>query len=602
MRQVVVRPQTSSLGPFAIVIGALLLLFLAGCGPSEQTTAEQAPAPASAPPPAVSPSAEMASVTPQPPVAAPARRPQQAFDPSTLLKDLPRARGQAEPQHGAPSQSGPIRLNVDRGGMMAPPPARQQPSTFPGVDRFPDARPEPVRAVAEQPVSTFAVDVDTASYAVARRYLRDGRVPPRDAVRVEEMVNYFRYDYAAAEDRSRPFGTTVSVFPTPWNADTRLLHIGIRGYDVTRGERPRLNLVLLLDVSGSMQPDDRLPLLQRAFARFVEELRDDDRVAIVTYANNVHVPLEPTAGRERDRITHAIAALRAGGGTAGGDGLQRAYTLAERHFDREAVNRVILATDGDFNVGISDPRQLETFIAGKRKTGIYLSVLGVGVGNLNDALMQRLAQAGNGNAAYVDSMIEARKVLVEELSSTMFPIANDAKIQVEFNPATVAEYRLIGYETRLLRREDFNDDRVDAGDIGAGHTVTALYEITPVDSKARLVDPLRYGTPGAAVPSGAAGEYAFVRLRYKLPGEPASRLIETPVRVADALAALGAAPDDARFATAVAAFGQKLRGEARVDAFAYRDIAALANAAKGSDPLGVRAELVQLVRAADGLR
>jgi Ca-activated chloride channel homolog len=476
-------------------------------------------------------------------------------------------------------------------------------STFPGTDRFRSVAPEPVRAAAEQPVSTFSVDVDTASYAVARRHLRDGHLPPAAAVRVEEMVNYFRYDYPAPRDAAQPFRTAVSVFPTPWNADTKLMHIGIRGYDVERRQRPRLNLVLLVDVSGSMESDDRLPLLKRALARFVDELKDDDRIALVTYANNVDIALEPTAGRERARIAAKIARLRAGGGTAGGEGLQRAYALAEQHLDREAVNRVILATDGDFNIGISDPHRLEAFIAEKRKSGIYLSILGVGIGNLNDALMQRLAQAGNGNAAYVDSMIEARKVLVEELSSTMFPIANDVKMQVEFNPATVAEYRLIGYETRTLRREQFNDDQIDAGDIGAGHTVTALYEIVPVESGTRQLNfPLRYAAPSTPANPGTVGEYAYVRLRYKLPGNQASRLYETSVRVVEAFRSAGAAPQDAQFATAVAAFGQRLRGESRLGDYGYADIAALANAARGSDPLGIRAELVQLVRTADGLK
>ena len=251
-------------------------------------------------------------------------------------------------------------------------------------------------------------------------------------------------------------------------------------------------MVLLIDTSGSMQPSDRLPLLQQGFRLFVQQLRDDDRVAIVTYAGQAQTALDPTRGRDKQKILDAIDSLRAYGSTAGGEGLQRAYALAERHFDKEAVNRVILGTDGDFNVGITNPKDLERFIAAKRKTGIYLSILGVGVGNLNDALMQRLAQVGNGNAAYIDSLLEARKAMSEELSSTMFPIADDVKIQVEFNPARVAEYRLIGYETRMLRREDFNDDKVDAGDIGAGHTVTAIYEITPVGAKQRQLDPLRY--------------------------------------------------------------------------------------------------------------
>ena len=472
-----------------------------------------------------------------------------------------------------------------------------------GVDRFPDKDPTSVLSAAEHPVSTFSVDVDTASYAFVRRSLTSGRMPPREAVRVEEMINYFPYAYPAPTDRAAPFRVTTTVVPSPWSGENQLLHIAIRGYDLARVERPRANIVLLIDTSGSMQPSDRLPLLQQGFRLFAQQLRDDDRVAIVTYAGQAQTALDPTAGRDKEKILDVIDNLRASGSTAGGDGLRRAYALAERHFDKQAVNRVILATDGDFNVGITDPKELERFIVTKRKTGIYLSIFGVGVGNLNDALMQRLAQAGNGNAAYIDSLLEARKAMSEELSSTMFPIADDVKIQVEFNPARVAEYRLIGYETRMLRREDFNDDRVDAGDIGAGHTVTALYEITPVGAKQRQIDPLRYQTERERTPTSTVrgDEMAFVKLRYKLPGEATSRLIEQPVRSADALAKIDAAPVEQRFAIAVAAFGQCLRGESAVDNFAYGKIADLANAARGVDPEGYRAEFVRLVRMAETL-
>jgi Ca-activated chloride channel family protein len=473
-------------------------------------------------------------------------------------------------------------------------------STYPGLDRFPDKEPGGTLNVAEHPVSTFSVDVDTASYAFVRRHLNSGRLPPREAVRVEEMVNYFPYAYAAPADRAQPFLVSASLLPCPWDADNRLLHVTVRGFDIARNARPRANVVLLIDTSGSMAPGDRLPLLQQGFRLFAEQLRADDRVAIVTYAGQAQVALEPTAGADKHRIVEVIDNLRAAGSTAGADGLQRAYALAERHFDAAAVNRVILATDGDFNVGISDPRELERFIAAKRKTGIYLSIFGVGIGNLNDALMQRLAQAGNGNAAYIDSLLEARKAMAEELASTMFPIANDVKIQVEFNPASVVSYRLIGYETRMLRREDFNDDKVDAGDIGAGHTVTALYEITPAGAAKRRVDPLRYQSERGAPAAGApAGELAFVRLRYKRPGEQASRLIEQPVRAAAATA--GAPSADQRFAVAVAAFAQRIRGEPAVQQMAYADIAALAGAARGSDPEGYRAEFVRLVRMAESL-
>jgi Ca-activated chloride channel family protein len=482
-----------------------------------------------------------------------------------------------------------------------PSPAPQP--TWPGADRFPEQRPNGVLSVAEQPVSTFSVDVDTASYAFVRRHLSSGQLPPAAAVRVEEMVNYFPYDYPAPFARLRPFRVTTTVMPTPWNAETRLLHIAMRGYDIARAWRPRANVVLLIDTSGSMDPRDRLPLLQQGFRLFAAQLRDDDRVAIVTYAGQARIALEPTAGRDRQRIIEVIDSLRASGSTAGGEGLQRAYALAARSFDAEAVNRVILATDGDFNVGITDPRQLEQFIAEKRRTGIYLSILGVGQGQIKDALMQRLAQAGNGNAAYIDSLLEARKVLSQELGSTLFPIADDVKVQVEFNPARVAAYRLIGYETRMLRREDFKDDRVDAGDIGAGHSVTAIYEIVPGGVAQAAFDPLRYLVESGQVASRPASgdELAFVKVRYKLPGEGDSRLIEHPVRAADVLESANAAPPEQRFAVAVAAFGQRLRGERALDGLSYAAIADMASAARGADVEGYRAEFVRLVRMADTL-
>ena len=474
----------------------------------------------------------------------------------------------------------------------------------PSTDKFPDKEAGKAILVADQPVSTFSADVDTASYAFVRRLLSAGRMPPLEAVRVEEMVNYFPYRYAAPKNSRTPFAVSTEVMPSPWKAGNQLVHIAVRGYDIQKAQRPRANVVLLVDVSGSMMGQDRLPLLKQGFHLFAERLRDDDRVAIVTYANGTAVALEPTPGSERRKILDAIDGLHAGGGTAGGEGLQRAYALAERNFDRAAVNRVVLATDGDFNVGITDPRQLEQFIAGKRKSGVYLSILGVGEGNLNDALMQRLAQSGNGNAAYIDTLMEANKALGEELGSTMFPIANDVKVQVEFNPDQVAAYRLIGYETRMLQRQDFKDDKVDAGDMGAGHTVTAIYEITPASAAANLVDPPRYAGNQAAAKSknGKRGdELCFVKLRYKLPGEAASRLIEQPVRAESAHDRFDAAPSDQRFAVAVAAFGQRLRGETAVADVSYADIARLANDARGDDRDGYRAEFVRLVRMAESL-
>ena len=472
-----------------------------------------------------------------------------------------------------------------------------------GADKFPDKDPNKTVLVSEQPVSTFSADVDTASYAFVRRLLAAGRMPPLDAVRVEEMVNYFPYHYATPRDRTQPFAISTEVMPSPWKAGNQLVHIAVRGYDIHAAERPRANVVLLVDVSGSMMPSDRLPLLQQGFRLFIEQLRPEDTIAIVSYANGTRTMLEPTAGKDKDKILAAIDSLHAGGGTAGGEGLKRAYEMAESHFDNEAVNRVILATDGDFNLGMTDPKQLEQFIAAKRKTGIYLSIFGVGEGNLNDALMQRLAQSGNGNAAYIDSLLEARKALSEELGSTMFPIANDVKVQVEFNPDQVAAYRLIGYETRMLQRQDFKDDKVDAGDMGAGHTVTAIYEITPA-AAAGLVDPPRYAgnQPAAQSKPGKRGdELCFVKLRYKLPGEATSRLIERPVLASASRARFDAAPEDQRFAVAVAAFGQRLRGETALADVSYDEIARWANNARGDDRDGYRAEFVRLVRMADSL-
>ena len=494
------------------------------------------------------------------------------------------------------------KLALERGGvrpMMAAPMPENR-------DRFREVAPNVWQAVDGQPVSTFSIDVDTASYAYVRRLLREGRLPPRDAVRIEEMVNYFPYDYPAPESAAVPFRPTVTVVPSPWNPGAQLLHIGLKGWDVPRDRRPRANLTFLIDVSGSMNAPDRLPLVQKSLRQLGEGLRPDDTVSIVTYAGSSEVALEPTKGANLAAILAAVDGLGAAGSTAGAAGIQKAYALAERTFDPEAVNRVILATDGDFNVGESDPRRLEELIAVKRKTGIYLTILGVGQGNLNDALMQRLTQAGNGQAAYLDSLLEARKVWIEELGSTMFPIADDVKIQVEFNPARVAEYRLIGYETRKLARADFSNDKVDAGEVGSGHSITAIYEFRPVGAAGVLNEPLRYGTNGGsgAAPGSAerADEIAFLRLRYKKPGADESALIERPVTERDAVPALDNAPENVRFAVAVAGFGQRLRQDNAMTEGTWDDITRLAEGARGRDAHGWRAEFVQLVRLAQSLR
>jgi Ca-activated chloride channel homolog len=422
-------------------------------------------------------------------------------------------------------------------------------------------------------------------------------------VRVEEMINYFPYDYPRPETAETPFQPTVTVMPAPWKPTNKLVHIGIKGYELVPAERPRANLVLLIDISGSMQPADRLPLVKNAFRLLLDELKPDDTVGIVTYASGSGVALEPTRVAEKGKILAAIDALGAGGSTAGAAGIADAYRLAEAHYDKEGVNRIILATDGDFNVGIANRDELKGFVERKREAGIFLSILGVGQGNYNDALTQALAQNGNGTAAYVDTLNEARKVLVDEASSTLFTIAKDVKIQMEFNPAAVSEYRLIGYETRSLRREDFNNDKVDAGDIGSGHTVTAIYEVTPVGAPG-LVDDLRYGQqpPASAGPAGQGGELGFLKLRYKLPKEDASKLVTLPITPALEKPDIAAASEDVRFSVAVAAFGQRLRGQPYLGSYGWDEIQALAQGARGADPFGYRAEFANLVRLAKSAR
>lgn len=468
------------------------------------------------------------------------------------------------------------------------------------ADNFADFDSAPVFVTSETPVSTFSIDVDTASYAYVRRTLEDGFLPPPAAVRVEEMINYFDYDYPAPTSADTPFKQTVAVYPTPWNPASKLLHIGIKGYTPLVEDNKPSNLVFLIDTSGSMNEVDKLPLLKRSFALLLDQMDGDDTISIVTYAGSAGVVLEPTPASDRDKILDALRDLTPGGSTAGAAGIEQAYRLAERVQSEQSVNRVILATDGDFNVGISEPDALKRFIEGKRDNGVFLSVLGFGAGNYNDALMQALAQNGNGNAFYIDSFQEARKVLMEQLQGTLVTIAQDVKIQVEFNPATVSEYRLVGYETRALNREDFNNDKVDAGDIGAGHTVTAIYEITPVGAKG-AVDPLRYGETQRVDEALPGDEYAFLKLRYKRPGETVSQLLTEPVLVGSAYQTFAEAPTDFRFGAAVAAFGQKLRGGRDASALSFAEIRALALEARGADQHGYRTEFLSLIDNADSL-
>lgn len=473
---------------------------------------------------------------------------------------------------------------------------------YKGRDQFEKFTSNPVKKVSEEPVSTFSIDVDTASYAFTRSALNKGRLPQKNAVRVEELINYFDYDYPLPKTLTQPFKPTIAVYPTPWNQHTKLLHIGIKGHEITPTAKPSANLVFLLDVSGSMNHPSKLPLLKNAFSLLVENLSPNDTVAIVTYAGRAGTVLEPTKAKEKTKILAALDQLQSGGSTAGAQGIKQAYALAEQHFKKEGVNRVILATDGDFNVGITNHEELKSYIERKRKSGIFLSVLGFGQGNYNDALMQTLAQNGNGNAAYIDTLNEARKVLVDEASSTLYPIAKDVKIQIEFNPNAVSEYRLIGYETRLLNREDFNNDKVDAGDIGSGHTVTAIYEITPAGSQGTLIDNLRYQQEGKKEASEKEAEYAFLKLRYKLPDSDTSQLIEVPINKALEVNSISETPNDIRFAASVAAFGQLLRGGQYLGNFSYDNIITLAKDARGSDDFGYRTEFLSLVRLAKSAR
>jgi Ca-activated chloride channel homolog len=434
-----------------------------------------------------------------------------------------------------------------------------------------------IKAVADEPVSTFSVDVDTGSYANVRRFLTQGQLPPADAVRTEELINYFRYDYPLPEDRSQPFSVTTDMATTPWNLDTRLLRIGIKGFDIPANERPPANLVFLVDVSGSMSSQDKLPLVKSALAMLADRLGPKDKVSIVVYAGAAGIVLEPT--NKANYVKQALDCLSAGGSTAGGQGMELAYATAKANFIKGGVNRVIMATDGDFNVGISSDEGIEAIVKKHREAGITLTTLGFGQGNYNEAMMERVADVGNGNYAYIDSAIEAQKVLDEEMAATIFTIAKDVKIQLEFNPQAVKEYRLIGYENRLLAEEDFDNDKVDAGDIGSGHQVTALYEIVPANGKGWTPE-RRYAENRVIEPWGKASEMGWLKLRFKLPDGDTSRLIEQPL-AANMLSKAKAPSGDMAFVTAVAAYGQKLRGDKYLGSYAWSDIRTLMGEQRG---------------------
>ncbi|MBJ6979544.1 VWA domain-containing protein [Luteimonas sp. MC1895] len=553
--------------PFAAALAASLLL--AACQTS-QSSADGAPA-APAPVPKSTPAA---------PPAPPAPVAQEAML-DRIETTGARRRLEATRMAQAPAPTAYAVMPPQR--PPAPPANREE---------YADLDDNPVRRASEHPVSTFSVDVDTGSYSNVRRMLRAGVRPPPDAVRAEEFINYFDHGHPAPRTREVPFAVTTEIAPAPWDPARHLLMVGIRGYDVPKAQLPPANLVFLVDTSGSMHSPDKLPLLRQAFGALVDQLRAQDRVSIVAYAGSAGLVLPPTAGDRKGEILAALGRLQAGGSTNGGAGIELAYAMARQGFVEGGANRVILATDGDFNVGTVDRDALEAMVADQRGSGIALTTLGFGTGNYNDAMAERLADAGDGNHAYVDTLLEARKVLVEEMASTLLTIARDVKVQVEFNPAVVAEYRLVGYSNRMLREEDFANDRVDAGDIGAGHEVTALYEIALAGSGGERLPALRYAAP--AQTTAATGELAHLRLRYKLPGNDRSRLIEVPLR----RDAIRAQPGESlRFAATVAAFADALRGGHHLGGWNWDAIAASAAANRGDDRWGLRAEFATLVEA-----
>ena len=459
-----------------------------------------------------------------------------------------------------------------------------------------------VNSVIEKPVSTFSIDVDTAAYSNIRRMImREGRLPPKDSVKIEEMINYFNYGYDSPESNEQPFSVSVEMAPAPWNISNRLLQIGLKGFQPAPEERPAANLVFLVDVSGSMRSADKLGLVKKSLRLLVNKMSKEDRIAVVVYAGGAGLILDSTSADQKASILLAIDSLEAGGSTNGGAGIELAYSLAQQHFIEGGINRVIIASDGDMNVGITNQEALKNLIEHKRKGGVSLSTLGFGSGNYNYALMEQLADVGNGNAAYIDSLMEAQKVLVEQMQSTLLTIAKDVKIQIEFNPDVVAEYRLLGYENRLLNREDFRNDKVDAGEIGAGHTVTALYELTMRGSGEEMIPARRYGTTAKTAAKNIADEVATVSLRYKQPNADTSVEFSQAIKLQQQGSNISNASEDLRFASAVAGFGQLLRGGKFTQQWTFTEALDLARSSRGTDLHGYRSELVSLVELARSL-
>lgn len=454
---------------------------------------------------------------------------------------------------------------------------------------------------SKERVSTFSIDVDTGAYSNMRRLLQSGSLPPKDAIRIEELINYFSYNYADTETQTQPFSINTELAPSPWNENTHLLRIGLEGFSPDKLNEKAANLVFLIDVSGSMNSPNKLGLLKSSISLLSNQLTASDTVSIVVYAGSSGTVLEATSGDQKKTIHNALGRLNAGGSTHGEAGIELAYRIAADNFIADGTNRVILATDGDFNVGISDIEKLKKLIASKRKTGIALTTLGFGSGNYNDHLMEQLAQEGNGNYAYIDTLSEARKVLVDELDSSLLTIAEDVKIQVEFNPETVKEYRLIGYTNRHLANEDFDNDKVDAGEIGAGHTVTALYEIALTGQDGNKHTANRYEPALSKATDNRVNEIAHLRLRYKLPSQNKSLLIEKVVSNEQIQPSFDNASEDFRFVTSVAAFGQLLRQSSHLQDFNFQDLRSIAKFATGPDTYGYRQEFLRLIDIADSL-
>ncbi|WP_252152064.1 vWA domain-containing protein [Acinetobacter wuhouensis] len=475
---------------------------------------------------------------------------------------------------------------------------REKPQPVQNTEKYQENEINPVKSVAQEAVSTFSIDVDTGSYSNVRRFLNsNGQLPPVDAVRIEELINYFNYDYPLPTGQ-HPFSVTTETVDSPWKNNAKVIKIGIKAKDIDAKNLPPANLVFLVDVSGSMNDSNKLPLVKTTLRTLTEQLRPQDKVTIITYASGEKLVLEPTSGKEKDKILSVINKLQAQGSTSGERAIRMAYEEAEKSMIKSGINRILIATDGDFNVGITDFNTLKGMVAEKRKTGISFTTLGFGTDNYNEQLMEQLADAGDGNYSYIDNEKEAKKVLQRQLSSTLATVAQDVKIQVEFNPHTVKEYRLIGYENRLLNQEDFNNDQVDAGDIGAGHTVTALYEIIPT-GQAGWLNESRYQTAAKSTDANKNAEYAFLNLRYKQPNEKTSILLNQPIKVQSK--ALSQASTDTQFAIAVASYGQKLQGGKYSANQTWNDIQKLAKQSDQPDPFQIRSEFIDLIGIAKSL-